>query len=390
MRASLDPVAVEQAPADLEAAPFRLRHVLLFAALGLLIWSGLPRLRAAWTLHSAATTFADYALCMVGPTGPSLLRDNPTEFRRLVRRRLVAAVADDRPFSKCAKGAGQVMQSLSVERAHAASADSFVEYGGAGADGRKEAVRLDELAVTTQKLAELADEAWPFVRTGYTSLVLPSAYAAEAPHPVELPRPGVGRGATPVRSLTRCDTPSGGGQFLLGLSSDHKSKILRTVTPDGITSDAALGPVDARVFAVSCDDHAAVVAIGKQGTRDASLLLCQYASECTSMPLPRFGAAGPFAAYPLDVARVDGATVVAVPMHHLVRVASSRDDGRTWTPFTVAFDPEAHPDVRFDVPSPDHLFVSGKRVLLYGVPSRATMTFPLLASEDAGASFRAP
>jgi hypothetical protein len=41
----------------------------------------------------APTAFADYALCMVGPTGPSLLRDNPVEFRSLGRRRLASACA---------------------------------------------------------------------------------------------------------------------------------------------------------------------------------------------------------------------------------------------------------------------------------------------------------
>jgi hypothetical protein len=77
-------------------------------------------------------------------------------------------------------------------------------------------------------------------------------------------------------------------------------------------------------------------------------------------------------------------------MHGIVRVTSSRDEGRTWTPLTVAYDPEAHPGLRFDAPEPDHLFVSGKRVLLYGVPQRANGTFPVLVSEDFGASFRTP
>src|SRR5579885_1631320 len=92
-----------------EAAPpvIRLRYFVLLGLLWLCYSAIAPRIKAAWQLHSAATAFADYALCMVGPTGPSLLRDNPLEFRRLARRRLVAAGADDRPFSRCAKGAGQ-------------------------------------------------------------------------------------------------------------------------------------------------------------------------------------------------------------------------------------------------------------------------------------------
>jgi hypothetical protein len=386
MRAGVAPVIVD----PVVPPALRLRYLLIFGFAGLLVWSAVPRLRAAWQLHSVATAFADYALCMVGPTGPSLLRDNPVEFRRLVRRRLVAAGADDRPFNRCAKGAALATQSAAVERAHRATAATFVEYGGDGADGAPGAVRLDDLAVTTRLLAETADAGWPFVRGGYTSLVQASAYAAEAPHPVELPRPGVGRGAAAPRSLTRCDSPDGKVTFVLGASPEHRTKIVRSVTPEGVTSDASLGPADARVFAVSCDEHAVAVAMGRQGTRAVQLVTCAYLGSCTPMPLPRFGSAGSEVRYPLDMVRVAGTTVVAVPMHGIVRVASSRDDGRTWTPFTVAFDPEAHPDVRYDVALPDHLLVSGRRVFLHGVASRPSATFPLLVSDDAGASFRAP
>lgn len=386
MRAGVAPVVID----PVGPPALRLRYLLILGFAGLMVWSAVPRLRAAWQLHSIATAFADYALCMAGPTGPSLLRDNPVEFRRLVRRRLVAASADDRPFNRCAKGAQVVTGSAAVERAHRATASSFVEYGAEGADGAPGAVRLDDLAVTTRPLAETADAAWPFVRGGYTSLVQASAYAAEAPHPVELPRPGVGRGAVASRSLTRCDSPEGKATFVLGASPERRAKIVRSVTPEGVTSDATLAPMDARVFAVSCDDRAVTVAMGRQGTRDVQLVTCAYLGSCAAMPLPRFGSAGPPVRYPLDMVRVLGAIVVAAPMHGIVRVASTRDDGKTWTPFTVAFDPEAHPEVRADVPLPDHLLVSGHRVLLHGVGSRPSATFPLLASDDEGASFRAP
>jgi hypothetical protein len=87
------------------------------------------------------------------------------------------------------------------------------------------------------------------------------------------------------------------------------------------------------------------------------------------------------------VVRAAGVTVLAVPSHGIVRVASSRDDGATWTPFTVAFDPAAYPELRFDVPAPDRLYVSGKRVLLFGAPPKPNMRFPVLASDDFGASW---
>ncbi len=385
MRAGAVPVEPEAV-----AFPIRLRHVLAVAVLGLVAWSGVPRLRAAFRLHTVATAFADYALCMVGPTGPSLLRDNPAAFRKLVRRRLVEADADDRPFAPCAKGAVLVTDSLSVERAHRASAASFVEYGGAAADGAPGALHLDDLGVTTRRLAEIADAAWPFVRGGYTSLVVPSAYAAEASYPIELPRPLASRAAQPAHSVTRCDIASNGGAFELGLSPDRGSKIVRTRTPEGISSDAILAPADVRVFGVSCDDRAAVVATGKPGTRAVRVFTCAYLGECTEMTLPRVGRAGPLPRYPLDVARVDGTTIIAVPSHGIVRVASSRDDGATWTPYAVVFDAEAHPETHFDVPVPDRLFVAGHRVWLYGATTRSHAVFPALASDDAGASFRTP
>jgi hypothetical protein len=108
------------------------------------------------------------------------------------------------------------------------------------------------------------------------------------------------------------------------------------------------------------------------------------------MPLPRLGASGPPVRYPLDIARIDGATIIAAPMHGIVRVTSSRDEGRSWAPLIVAFDPDAHPDLRFDAPSPDRLFVAGKRVLLYGLAPGPQATYPVLVSEDLGASFRTP
>jgi hypothetical protein len=383
MRASADPVTVEIVP-----PPVRIRHVLLLGALVTVGLAAFPCLRAAFRLHSAATAFADYALCMVGPTGPSLLRDNPVEFRKLARRRLIVAGADDRPFSRCAKGAYEVTQSLETERVHRAPAASFVEYG--SEEGRGVRARLDELAVSTKPLAALADRAWPFVRGGYTSLVQASAYATEAPHPADLPRPGVGHGSPPPRSLSRCVAGQDQRTFVLTLSPNKRTKIVRTVTPEGVTSDASLAPAEARVFSVSCDERAFVAAVGREGSRDVSLFACAYLGRCTPVALPRFGVDGQAPRYPLDVARVDGVTVVAAAVRGIVRIASTRDDGLTWTPFTVAFDSEAHPELRFDVGIPDRLFVSEHRLVLYAAAPRPTATFPLLVSDDAGASFHAP
>ncbi|HVU04920.1 MAG TPA: hypothetical protein VHE30_24385 [Polyangiaceae bacterium] len=385
MRESADPVVV-----DVPSPPVRLRFVLLVAAFGLAASLLYPRMGAAFRLNSAASAFADYALCMVGPTGPSLLRDNPSEFRKLVRRRLVAAPAEDRPFARCAKGARLVTQSVSVERAHLAVARSFVEYG-LGPSLTTAPVRLDELAVTTRPLSELTDAAWPFVRGGYTSLIVASAYASEAAHPSEFPRAGLAKGPTPGRTLATCvASGESAPRYAVGLAPDRKTTIVRSLSPEGITSDATLGPAEARIAAVSCDDKTLVAAVGRPATRSVSFYSCSHLGSCQPMPVPRFGKDGAEADFPLDLARIDGVTVVAVARAGITRVASSRDDGRTWTPFTVAFDAESHRDVVRDGLVPDRLFVSGKRILLYAEPRRPGGTFPILASDDAGASFHAP
>jgi len=180
--------------------------------------------------------------------------------------------------------------------------------------------------------------------------------------------PGLVQGAAcRQRALSRAAKPeSQAGHSSSGSSPDRRHKIVRTVTPEGVAVDAELSPPEARVFAASCDQHAIVAAVGQKGTRDVQLRSCAYLGPCTTMRLPRFGATGAVVRFPLDVARVDGATILAVPMHGIVRVASTRDDGRSWTPLTIAFDAEAHPDLRYDVPIPDHLLAVGHKVQLYG------------------------
>src|SRR5262245_61778297 len=114
MRAAALPTAPAVAPAV--APVVRIRTVLVVLALFLGVSWTLPRMRAALTLYTAATAFADYALCMVGPTGPSLLRDNPGEFWRLARRKLVSAPPEDHPFKKCEKTALVVADSPTARK----------------------------------------------------------------------------------------------------------------------------------------------------------------------------------------------------------------------------------------------------------------------------------
>src|SRR5688572_21212548 len=83
--------------------PVRIRTVLAARLLGNAGYAIYPRAVAAWQPHGLAAAVADYALCVGGPTGRSLIRDSPDQFAQLVRRRVVTAGADDRPFADCAE-----------------------------------------------------------------------------------------------------------------------------------------------------------------------------------------------------------------------------------------------------------------------------------------------
>ena len=128
---ALAPAAQSAAPPQL---PFRIRSVLL---LGLAAWflsSLVPRALAGYRVHSLATTVADYAVCMAGPTGPALIRDNPPEFSRLVHRRIVAAGPVERPFERCSKHALAITGSSEIARKHELNAASFADYGLSGTE----------------------------------------------------------------------------------------------------------------------------------------------------------------------------------------------------------------------------------------------------------------
>ena len=85
-----------------------------------------------------------------------------------------------------------------------------------------------------------------------------------------------------------------------------------------------------------------------------------------------------------------GTIVLAVTAKDIVRVTSSRDEGRSWSPFFVAFDIAEHPEVRVDVRTPSHLLSVDNRLFLYGGGNRAAQSYSVLVSDDHGASFRTP
>ncbi|HWZ91973.1 MAG TPA: sialidase family protein [Polyangiaceae bacterium] len=408
--------------------PIRIRSILV---LGLIAWfscSLVPRALAGYRVHSLATTVADYAVCMAGPTGPALFRDNPAEFSRLVHRRIVAAAPAEHPFEKCSKHALEITGSAEVARKHGLSAASFAEYGLSGTES------ASALAVTIEPLVNAAHAAWPFVR-GYTALVKPSLGAYEAIHPVGLPRPAVGRGIpgwrAPYRSVKKgpdalwlafgkgahlslhkstdngltwrpASTASAGADFAercltgdgrsfeVGLSADHDVLEVTSTELDGTAHATQLAPESSTVYALACDERALVALVRAQNAKSSELYACPFGGRCALFSGPRNDALPGLYDQTLDVARVHGTTVLAVGTKDTVRVSSSRDEGRTWTPFYVAFDVAEHPEVRADVRVPSRLLTIDGRLFLYGGANRATQSYSVLISDDHGASFRTP
>ncbi|HET9956375.1 MAG TPA: hypothetical protein VFQ61_17825 [Polyangiaceae bacterium] len=406
----------------------RLRYVLgALGAIGMIVW-GIPRARAAWDVHSVGSTLADYALCMAGPTGPELIRDDDAEFRRLIRRRLLAAGPEDAPFARCGKLAVELSSKAELAQVHANKAQAFEEYGLNG--GR---VPLTALGVDAGVLQRRAEQAWPFVRGSSARLVRPSLGAVEAVHPVPPPRPSLGRGLPATRTLPRntwqtrealfLSVGNGVGQslyfssdagatfrasrsapqaeayaegcvgkdpshpFMLSIGEDGSLRVGSNSADQGSFSSTAVQG-EHELLALACDDSALVVAARREGAQAAQFVLCPQLRSCSPLPLPKTAPFTSLAGSDFDVARSAGVTVLITANRGVVRVVSSRDDGQTWTPQSVAFDAFEHPALRADVTVPTRLLSAGGRLFLYGATSKPNQSYPVLVSDDQGASFR--
>lgn len=416
------PAAVTAAPAP----PLRLRFVLLLALGAWVLWSGYPRLQAAFRLHDATVATADYALCMVGPTGPTLIRDRDSGFQHLVRRRLIASGPTDRPFHRCAKLALSVTGSVDLERLHNLPAGEFREYAGRG-------VALSELGVSAAPLAQLFSDAWPFARGGYTQLMKPSLGAVEAAHVPPPPRPAFGRGL-PARSGVYRNAWHEGSGFGLALGSGSDTALFgssdrgvtfhplarrgqvyeqhaeRCASADGRrvyrfapredgsvqqvlfsldggqAEPSELSPISERVLGSGCDEKSLVVLTADR--ERLHLRLCPFQGRCGELPLPASVQAAPSSV--VDVAKLKGTVVLSSALDGVVRVVSSRDEGRTFTPPVVAFDAAEYPELGLARRAPSRLLALGERLLLLGSSGRGAETYPVLASDDQGVSFRTP
>jgi hypothetical protein len=169
------------------------------------------------------------------------------------------------------------------------------------------------------------------------------------------------------------------------LQSDAEATRVISAGPSGVQSAAVLAKQGESVVSVACDDRMLVAAVRPAGSARASLEVCAFGAPCSALAPPSLGRPELGLDYPLDLARVNGATVLALKMGNIVRVTSSRD-GATWAPLSVAYDGGEQPLPALRMPT--ELLAVGRRVLLHGSALRGNETYGLLYSDDQGASFR--
>jgi hypothetical protein len=187
----------------------------------------------------------------------------------------------------------------------------------------------------------------------------------------------------------RCLTGDGRA-YEVGPSADHDVLEVSSIEADGTAHATQLAPESSTVYSLACDERALVLLVRAQASKSSQIFACPFAGRCGLLTGPASDALPGLYDQTLDIARVRGTTVLAVTTNDIVRVSSSRDEGRTWTPFYVAFDLAEHPEVRVDVRVPSRLLNIDGRLFLYGGGNRAPQSYSVLVSDDHGASFRTP
>ena len=184
----------------------------------------------------------------------------------------------------------------------------------------------------------------------------------------------------------RCATEVRGRGFEIVNAGDGAGLLVRSVASDTVPVSARLAADADSLLAVDCDASMLVAALRSDKRAQKSLMGCKFGGACEPISFPHPGGRGAESPFEFDIARVHGTTVVAITTSGIVRVLSSRDNGRTWTPMTVAYDSSEYPLPRSAMPN--RLLRVGRRLFLHGESTRANPTYGLLYSDDAGASFR--
>ncbi|MGC4066558.1 MAG: hypothetical protein QM784_18365 [Polyangiaceae bacterium] len=412
--------------------PFRLRTALGVLLAVAVVWGMAPRASAAYRVNRLVSKVADYGLCMAGPTGALAVAEDPSRFRALVRRRLLAASPEEAPFAPCAELAGAFEGGTAVQDAHRAKAAAYLEWGGGGSHN------LNEIYRVLPVLEPMVHEGYPFVRKSLRELLVPTPGAREAVHPSDLPVPARVQGLRVSDAVVRSALDVGRGKILM-LSNGREPWALRTrdqgrswvatsawqVAVERYVNRCASAPTGPRygvlpvvgggraaitiepgelepsrrevlrpgenVAALSCDESG-VTALVRNRARGERILSCDATrGDCSEIRLPADLA---FPGTKLDIARIGRATVVAMTSGGVLRITTTRDSGASFTPPTLVFDAKDGA-----VPALNNGFVAtlvplGNALLLHLRPigngriENSGVDGYALRSEDLGASFR--
>jgi hypothetical protein len=199
-------------------------------------------------------------------------------------------------------------------------------------------------------------------------------------------RPIPQRGDVLEQHSERCASPDGRKVYRLAPREDGSAEQVLFSLEGAEPQPSELSPLSERVLGVSCDERS-LVALTAERER-LHLRLCPFGGRCGELALPANVQSA--AASAVDVAKLKGTVVLSVAQDGVVRVVSSRDEGRTFTPAVVAFDAAEYPELALTRRAPARLLALGERLLLLGGPVKGNDTYPVLASDDQGVSFRAP
>jgi hypothetical protein len=199
-------------------------------------------------------------------------------------------------------------------------------------------------------------------------------------------RAGGGRSEVLEQHAERCASQDGRKVYRLTPREDGQALLVAFNLEGANATSSELSSTHERVLGTACDERS-LVALTADRER-LHLRLCPFGGRCGELTLPPTVQAAPLGA--VDVAKVKGTLVVSAAREGVVRVVSSRDEGRTFTPPVVAFDGAEYPELVGVRRPPFRLLALGERLLVYSGGQKSGEPYPLLASDDQGVSFRTP